>query len=454
MIPSTYASPKSLRLLLCACFMLMGCGLPAPDGTEAVLKARADELQPVKPSSRRDVKGALINGIILDPKIRSAASDVAASADKVRIERAALFPTVRLSFGAGSGAIGDGKGTLQLTGRQLLTDFGNTDRQVTAADVSLQIKYLTFQKAVDDAVVELIRAYNSVAIYKDLLEVRQEQLAGMQDLADHVEERITAGASSDTDLLETRKRLQSAEFQVQDAELSLADARDRLVRLSGQPEGGKVTPPRADCSMPFESNDLRIARLQVIKSELDLQTAQKSRMPRVSLSPLARAGESGGLGLNLSVDSDVLQGGAYTARANAAAHALAAAKASVEAQTRDNALDARKLKRDIAAADRRRDMLKRQIALLKKTRSLYRSQYFDLGTRTISEMLDNEEEYFERQADLVELESSDLSNRLACALMEQTLRQGYGLNSKKIYGLPLKRDLPKLGKARQAENFP
>lgn len=309
MIPSTYASPKSLRLLLCACFMLMGCGLPAPDGTEAVLKARADELQPVKPSSRRDVKGALINGIILDPKIRSAASDVAASADKVRIERAALFPTVRLSFGAGSGAIGDGKGTLQLTGRQLLTDFGNTDRQVTAADVSLQIKYLTFQKAVDDAVVELIRAYNSVAIYKDLLEVRQEQLAGMQDLANHVEERVTAGASSDTDLLETRKRLQSAEFQVQDAELSLADARDRLVRLSGQPEGGKVTPPRADCSMPFESNDLRIARLQVIKSELDLQTAQKSRMPRVSLSPLARAGESGGLGLNLSVDSDVLQGG-------------------------------------------------------------------------------------------------------------------------------------------------
>lgn len=437
MITERFSAPATFRLF-CTCLALAGCsGLPAADGTEATLKKKADTLQPVKPSSAHDLEGIVYDGLILHPKIRSAASNVAVSADEVRVERAAFFPSLGLSLGGGKGPAGNGGVALQLTGKQLLSDFGKTDRKVMAADVDLQIKYLTFQKTVDDAVVELVKAYNSVRLYQDILKVRKDQLAGMQELAGKVEKRISAGASSNADQLETQKRLQSLQFEVQDAELSLADARDQLMRLSGHSKGGKVLPPPVDCRKTPESEDLRIAKLKVMKADLDLKTAQNSLLPRVSLSPLARTGEGGGLGLNLNVDSDLLEGGAYTARANAAANALAAAKASVETQTREDALDTRKFTREIRAAERRRAMLKRQIELLAKTRTLYRSQYFDLGTRTISELLDNEEEYFNRQADLMELDASDLSYHLNCAVMENSLRDIYGLTSKKMYGLPL-----------------
>lgn len=438
------AAPAPLATALAGLLLLAGCALPAADGTEATLAARAAELPALTPASGHDAASVVRNGLLLHPGVREAASRISASADEVRVQRAALFPSLGLSLGGGKGAAGQGKPALELTGQQLIVDFGDTKRAVTAADLDVQINYIAFQQTVDAAAVEVLTAYDAVRRYARLTDIRRQQLTAMRELQGLVSERISAGAAPAPDMLETRKRLQAAEFAVHDTELALAEARDRLTRLSGQARGGALPALRGSCAATAGADDLRIARLQLAKAELDLDRAERARLPRINLAPIARArdGEGVKLGLNLGVDSDLLAGGAHTARANAARNRREAAQAGTEAASRNAGLDERALQRQIAGSARRMEMLRRQIELLAETRTLYRSQYLDLGTRQISDLLDNEEELYNRRAELIETESELGAARLECAVRDRSLRRAAGLAGSSIHGYPLAPDAP------------
>lgn len=422
--------------------VLSACSLPQADGVEAEIAARGAELTPLSQNGGDDAHSAARNGLLLHPGVREAASRVMASADEVRVQRAALFPALGLSFGGGVGDAGRGDPGLELTGRQLVMDFGNTRRKISAADIDLQINYIAFQKGVDAALIEMLEAHDSVRMQGELLDLRRRQLTAMRDLEKLVSERIEAGATTAPDLLETRKRVQSAEFLVHDAELSLAESRDRLARLTGQSKGGVLPEMRSSCMSPGIADDIRMAHLALAKAVLDLEYAENARQPRIVLSPVARqeSGSGVGLGLNLGVDSDLLQGGALTARVNAARNALEGARAGVEAAEREVKLRDQKLLRDIAATERRREMLDRQIDLLTQTRVLYRSQYLDLGTRQLPELLDNEEEIFNRQAERIEARSALARYRLDCAAGDRSLRTAIGIGEFSLYGYPLSPD--------------
>ena len=67
----------------------------------------------------------------------------------------------------------------------------------------------------------------------------------------------------------------------------------------------------------------------------------------------------------------------------------------------------------------------------------YRSQYFDLGTREISELLDNEEEFYNRKAELIELESELTANQIECATRDRSLRKAMKIDGNSLYGYPL-----------------
>lgn len=424
--------------------LVAGCtSLPGADGTEAALIDKAQGLPALVSTEGRDARSVARNGLLLSPSVREAASLVSASADEVRVQRGVLFPQLGLRLGGGVGDAGDGDPALALEGMQRLFDFGDSKRAIGVADLDLQINYIAFHKTVDEALVELLNAYDSVRMYGELLDVHRDQLAAMRSLETLVANRTETGAASSSDLLETRKRLQSAAFLVNDIELALGEARDRLVRLSGQARGGRVNMAGRACAAAEDTDDMRIARLRLARAKLTLERAEKARMPRLVLSPIARSelGDGGmSVGLNLGIQSDFLQGGALTAKANAARNGYAAAQAGVEAVELNDALEERRLRRSLAAGNRKAEMLRQQIDLLSQTRKLYRSQYFDLGTRQISDLLDNEEEYYGRQAELVELSSTLAADRVHCAARNRTLRREIGVEGHSLYGFPLAPD--------------
>ncbi|MGF2685310.1 TolC family protein [Marinobacter sp. DUT-3] len=431
--------PGSVALI--TCILLAGCaGLPEPDGFEAAVIESAEGLTTLTPSGEGDVKSVARNGLLRSPSVREAASQISASADEVRVQRAALFPELSLFLGAGRGDAGSGDPAVELTGSQLLFDGGNSQRAIKVADFDLQISYIDFQKAVDDALLELLKAYDDVQRQRELLHIYRRQLNALSELEALVTARVERGAVSTTDALEARKRLQSAAFLVNDTKLALAEARDRLILLSGQSHGGTVRISPSSCKVRGETDELLIARLEIARAKLVLEQAENARIPRVELNPVVR-GELGTgelpVGLNLGIQSDFLQGGALSARANAERNRFAAAKAELENVRLEDSLEERGLLRSLASGNRKAGLLRQQIDLLSRTRELYRSQYFDLGTRQLSELLDNEEEYYGRQAELAELRSELAADRLDCAVRHRVLRHKLKLENSKIYGFPL-----------------
>ncbi|WP_114961183.1 hypothetical protein [Tritonibacter mobilis] len=61
--------------------------------------------------------------------------------------------------------------------------------------------------------------------------------------------------------------------------------------------------------------------------------------------------------------------------------------------------------------------------------------------RPLSELLDNEEVYYSRKVELVQLQSELERNRLECAVRSGRLRSELGLEGTRIYGYPLADDL-------------
>ena len=434
------AGRRGLALALLS-LSLAGCAtLPAPDGMEAALIERAEGLAQLAPAEGRDAKSAARNGLLRNPAVREAASRVSASADEVRIQRAVLFPALGLTAGGGIGSAGKGKPVAELSGSQLLFDGGKSKRAVRIADFDMQISYVGFQKEVDEALIALLETYDDVQTQSDLLGVYRKQFEALRALEDLVAARAASGAVSSTDVLETRRRLQSAAFLVNDTELALAETRDRLTLLSGQSRGGNIDIVAPSCKPTGATDDVLLARLELGRAQLDAEQAQNAMTPRVVLKPVVR-GEIGTdrlpVGLNLDVQSDLLKGGALGARVRAAGNTLAAAQARVEAVVLEGSIEERALLRSLAAGKQKRALLHHQIALLSETRDLYRSQYLDLGTRQLSELLDNEEEYYTRKAELVQLRAELFRSQLQCARRSGHLRSTLELEGTRLYGYPL-----------------
>ncbi|WP_158259410.1 TolC family protein [Hasllibacter halocynthiae] len=424
-----------------AAVILGACSLPAPDGLEARLIARTEGLTPLVAAEGDDARAVVRTGLSLSPEVRTAAGEVAAAADAIRIQRAARFPALGLSIGGGVGDAASRAAGAELRGRQLLVDFGRTGRAVTASDMDMRIGYVTFQEAVDEAIVEILVAYDAVRANVRLLEVREDQVAAMETLQDRIAERTAIGAAPRSDLLETRIRVRAARFEARDAELALAEARDRLAVLTGQSRGGTVPAIRPEsCAAPDDAGDVLVARLRLAKADLALADAEAARLPSLSVEPVARRTEGDGrmrMGLDVSVDSDLLRGGALSAAADAALAEREAAEAAVAAARRETVLRTRGRLRDIAAAEQRIALLQSQIDLLGEARGIYRDQYLELGTRRIAELLDNEEAFYDRQAQLVELRSELAADLLGCAASEDRLRSVVGVEGTTLYDLPL-----------------
>lgn len=423
---------------------LAGCASGPPSETVRKIGERGESLQPLAPGDGKGARGAVRSALLLDPEVREQASLTGANVDQIAVERAALLPSLSFGLVGGVGTAGAGDPDLELSGKQLLVDFGGTKRAVEAADVNLQIQYLKFQRAVDESIATGLVTYRQVAMLEEMVSVKAAQLAAMQDLHKLIAERIDIGASSAPDLLETRNRLERAEFELLDAKLELSETRDKLLRLSGQSRGGTIPDFPQNCTPPGgETDGLRIARLELVKARLNLEEAERARFPRISLNPLGRAAVGGGgisTGLNVGVESPLFEGGAIKARENAARNRRQSAEALVETEERNIRLDDLRLRRQISSLKEKRAMLARQIEILTETRDLYRSQYIDLGIRPITDLLDMEESLFGRQVELVEAKF-DLQERLVeCAARSKALRRDLGLTQFQLYGYPLTTD--------------
>lgn len=437
------ALPLPNRLAACgaALALLTACAGGYQSPSEADLAARAAAGETLTAASGSDAIGVVKRALLADPDIRTEASLIAASADQIRIERAEKFPSLSASAGAGAGKAGTGDPAIGLTGRQVLWDGGAIDRKVKRADIDLQRRYQSFQVAVDGAIAGTLTAYAEVAAFAEMRKVRQDQQKAVNDLSQLILQRVEMGAIPKQDQLEVSNRIERAEYDLLDAGFRLDEARDRLRRLSGSEQAGKLPSALSACKPSgLVPDKVILARLAVLDARLALADAKRSAYPRVSLTvPGTLELGTGGVssGVNLGVDTTFLRGGAVKAAIARAENQQRAADAALAAAERDARLDEVSLARRIATLGQKQAMLRRQIALQTETRDLYRSQYIDLGTRELTDLLDAETTLADRRIELIETGLDLMKAQIDCATAGGSLRKTLGLEGSVLHGFPL-----------------
>lgn len=435
-----------LGFSISALTVMAGCAGDEPTGTAARLQQAAAERPEVSLSASGGAGTDAVRGALMrHPAIEEAANEIAASAAEVRVSRAALFP--QLGLGATTGLTtddddDDNDPALELTGSQVITDFGTTALSIDAADLDVLRNYVAFQQAVDDAAVETLTLMADVQRARALVPLRTEQLGAMRDLQGLVQQRRAAGATSEPDILETERRIQSAEFALFEAELAEAEAESALIEVSGIPFSGKMpsAPSGRGCrSGNLPDTSIQIARLDEAIAELTLEKTKRSHLPRIALEAVARQPTEGSarIGMNVNIDTRVFEGGARSARLDAAARSLQARKSGVARARQSDQLEQLRLTRELSAASQRQQMIGRQIGLLDEARELYRRQYFDLGTRDLVDLLDTEEDFFDLQADQIVSRHDEIALRWQCASRSNNLLPALGITEASLHGFPL-----------------
>lgn len=310
----------------------------------------------------------------------------------------------------------------QIELRQMLFDGFATRSTVRRAGYMNQVRYYELLAASDNVAQETARAYMDVLRYQRLSALARDNWATHKELFDQIAERVQAGVGRRVDLEQAAGRLALAESNWQTEVANLHDISARYERLVGNlPPKALAQPPQLLANLPKEDEILPLAlrknpgflaavsNLRSTRAQLDGQKSANYPTLELRASQGYNRNQDGVPGnyrkglVQLALNYNLFRGGSDKARTIAASENLSAAFDLRDKACRDIRQETR-----IAQSDTRR--LVEQIKYLEqhqlsteKVREAYRKQ-FDIGQRTLLDLLDTENEYFESRRALTRAE--------------------------------------------------
>jgi outer membrane protein len=130
--------------------------------------------------------------------------------------------------------------TLTVTARQLLTDFGRTDKVVAMA----RSGQITAQDALEDTRHQLgyqtIQSFYSVILLRSSTDVAREEISALEEALRIAQRKFAAGSATKFDVLTTQVRLANARNHLTDTLASLEKQENGLRQLLGRPPGSPL----------------------------------------------------------------------------------------------------------------------------------------------------------------------------------------------------------------------
>ena len=305
-------------------------------------------------------------------------------------------------------------GSLTLT--QMLFDGMYTSHEVKRLGYANLTRYYELLEASENIGLEAIRAYADVARYTELVEEAKANYVEHKQTAQHIEQRSGAGVSRRVDLEQANGRLSLAESNLLTEVSNLHDVTARYIRIMGEappikmpalPEGLRLRniPSSAVEAMKTgltNSPTINAAFENVRSAKAQIESRKAAYMPRVDF----RLRESWGHNVkgwagnsDIKVAEVVLNYNLYRG-----GYDLAREKQAVEYQYQARDLQekaCRDVRQTLAIAYNDVHKLQEQLKYLdqhrlstEKAREAYRQQ-FDIGQRTLLDLLDTQNEYFQ-----------------------------------------------------------
>ncbi len=377
------------------------------------------------------LEDVVVQGLNTNPEVQRALNARNAVYQEVVQARAGYLPTFDFAGGFGwektnnTTTRADGhdnvelhRKELSLSLRQMIFDGFATkqevERQTARADSADQRVIETAEKYALDAA----RAYLEVMRRQELLQQAKETLYSHVRIYDQIKRRSESGLGALASIQQAEGRLALAEVNVLAAENNLIDAQASYQRITGMMPEGEFSMPKLEVSYPETREDavkqaldnhptLGVAAADTMAAMAQYEAARARWSPRVHLE-VDRTWNNdidGVDGINedfvamLRLRYNIYNGGADRARVRQTQHQIEEAK-SIAMDTH------RQVVQSVELSWNAKDILERQIPYLQQhvvaseqTRNSYQKQ-FNIGQRSLLDLLDTENEVFSAKNDL------------------------------------------------------
>lgn len=396
------------------------------------------------PSGPLTFEAAAQKAVSWHPSIAQAAATVRQRSAGITEAEVAYWPQVSWGLDSSTGSGGASSNPqLTLSGKQALFDFGKTASAVELAAAGTERSQAELALAVDKLAYETTKALIEVRRHRALLAIAEDRARDIGAIVDLVRARTEQGAGTQSDMLQAETRAQaarSAALQIQrelgrweSTALSLTGTKAPLRLAGNMPSwlNGSCAPAAGFKSSPAYLD--AVAKHAMAVAELDKIRAEA--MPSLELqgqvgADLARLGQTEpDYRIGLRVGGSLNSFGASAARAEGAEHAVSAAEAAIRLAELEAQMAVSEVGSQLSTLKRLQRVLQESQAGLDSTRTLYRTQYAELGTRTLLDLLNAEDEYHTARHDAANIGFDLNSLSLDCVRSTGKLAQSLGLSA-------------------------
>lgn len=382
-----------------------------------------------------DYREAVREAIMNNPGVKAAWYAFKAAEDEQRVAQGGYYPDVDLTMDGGKrwterpglSEFSYNHRSASLTLTQMLFDGFETRYQVSRLGHEKRARYFEFKQAAEDAALEASRAYLDVAREQILVELTKENYIEHRKIYDQILQRAEGGVSRGVDLEQANGRLSLAETNLLTELTNLHDVSARFQRVVGYLPEDKLQPITVDSSMipgdrmdvlktAYQENHYLLSTVEgLYAANASLALRDAAFMPKLDLR-LSQSKEKNRLGATgtyndraaeLVLTYNLYNGGSDSATKRQYANLKSAATERRLEACRNVRQEAMIAYNNINSLQEKLGYLDDNQLAISKARVAYRAQ-FDIGQRTLLDLLDTENEYFEIRRALVNAEH-DLS---------------------------------------------
>lgn len=403
-----------------------------------------------------DLDEAAHEAIAWHPAVIEAAGELSARGEEIAVARAGYSPQISAGVGMSydTRLTADWRPRPQFQASQMLFDFGKVRSAVDAARAGTKIGEGEMLMAIDGlirdtgyAVIELQRA-------NALHQVAIDQLARVREIAELVGHRVRMGAATRSDGLQVQARVEAAQATLAQIEAERGRWSSNLAYLLGRT--GTLPPVSEDvpgwlmsaCRQGPPDWDMvpavMVAQAQKERAEADLRRSKADQLPTVSIggngtvdvaSPFAERRSAYTLGI--SVSSSIFGGGITKAKVRSANYALAAAEAATDRARNDTAQRLSEAQQQIDSLNSLTSTLSSRQGNMNETGKLYRLQYIEMGTRTLVDVLNAEQEFQQVRFEAANTKHDLRRLQMDCLYNSGRTRSAFRLTGTTVRGVTL-----------------
>ncbi len=395
-------------------------GFPQEMDTLAVFLMGVPEEQ--FPPQNNTLREVVRKAIATSPEVNASWESFYASIHEQDAARGGYLPSLDLSgrvgyedyhaFG-GDSDFAPAEASLSLN--QMIFDGFSTKNEVRRLGYEKLASFYELLAESEATALEVVKAYTDILRYRELLGFAEENLQQHERIHAQVQERFHAGIGRGVDLQQATGRLALARSNRITEANNLHDVSTRFLRLTGQIPQASLDPP-TDLSREVIPSDIQMtlrrafltnpsfnAAIEKVRAARKAQDGRKSPfMPRLDLRAHhdrgddrdQLSGHSNESVVELALNFNLFRGGSDSAALKQFRRKLNQAIDLREKSCRDVRQTLSIAYNDIKQLESQLQYLKQHQVSTANSREAYQHQ-FEIGQRTLLDLLDTENEYFQ-----------------------------------------------------------